>query len=143
MSTIREALAAPWPVRSRTAAQATSVRISAHRSSLRGFALIMGALIVALSGLLMALNIVLVHGAFAVQSMQTQSQSLERAQQALGDAVATGESPAQLAQRAAALGMRPAVKPVFLRLTNNGDPIVSNRKDSAAVDNGSTAAMPH
>lgn len=143
MSTIREALAAPWPVRTRTAAQSTSVQVSTHRSSFRGFALIMGALIVVLSGLLMALNIVLVHGAFAVQSMQTQSQSLERAQQALGDAVATGESPAQLAQRAAALGMRPAVKPVFLRLDNEVDPIVSTRQKSAPVDNSSAAAMPH
>ena len=144
MSTVRDVVAVSWSRHARSKATTASTPISAsHRSSFRGFALIVGALIVVLSGALMTLNIMLVHGAFAVQTMQTHSQSLERQQQALGDAVASGESPAQLAQRASALGMRPAVNPIFLKVTADASSIAAGdtrHKERARTD---VAAMPH
>lgn len=143
MSTIREAIAAPWPVRSRDAVRTRTTDVVTHRTSLRGFALIIAGLIIILSGLLMALNIMLVHGAFAVQSMQTESQSLERAQQSLGDAVASEESPSRLAERAAALGMQPAINPIFLKLKSNSSSTSSNGQKSAVLDINSAAVVPH
>jgi len=119
MSTIRNVVPVPVSVRAHTT-RATRLHVTTatatHRSSFKTFAVIVGGLIVALSAMLMTLNTMLVHGAFAVQAMQTQNQDLQRQQQALADAVAYQESPAQLAQRAATLGMKPAVNPVFLKL---------------------------
>ncbi len=116
--------------RSRVEARTTIKAIErTQRAQLRGFLVCLGGFIGVLCGLLMALNIYLVHGTFTLQQLQRQSQTLERAQQAAGDRVAAAEAPGRLAQVAALMGMRPAQSPVFLPL-NNGD---AHRQVSVSV----------
>lgn len=78
-------------------------------------ALVVGLLALGLASLL-ALNTVLAQDAFVAQTLERRSAELAVAEQAMAARVAVAEDPAQLADRARALGLREAGAPLFLRL---------------------------
>lgn len=139
MTTIRHTIAIPR--RAAISATHTSARVVAT-TTLRQFCVLVAGLIVLLSAGLMALNTGLVHGAFAVQSLQKQSAQLERAQQTLGDAVAVAEAPGRIAIAASKLGMQPAVRPVFLSVDAK-DGTQHGRDGGSNAADVHTVAMPH
>jgi len=133
MSTFRDVIRLPIARPSSTTRAISRESIAVKRSSLRLFITLLGLTIVSISAGLMVLNTFLVHGAFSMQSLQKESQSLERVQQAVGNRLAIAESPARLAAEATRLGMQPAKNPVFLKISG---------VDSAR-SGVSSASMPH
>jgi len=80
-------------------------------------AMIMALLTLGMIALLL-LNTALGQGAFELQSLQQDRQSLSDQEQTLVQKVTEQQSPQTLARRASGLGMVPARTPVFLRLSD-------------------------
>ncbi len=89
------------------------------------FVAVIGVLVLVGMALLLILNTTLAQGAFDLQQLRAQYDSLQVQEQAMARQVAQAQSPEALRSEAVRLGMVPVQVPVFLRLADGevlGDP---------------------
>lgn len=79
-----------------------------------GFATVLSLVLVLGLLALLGLNLVLAKNSFALHDLREESRSLSHVEQSLAEFLAREQSPQNLAQRAAALGMVPGEKVTFL-----------------------------
>jgi hypothetical protein len=117
MSTLRTALPLS-PSRSPARPRLTVVPQARLRPARAPFILLVLGLLLAGMVSLLLLNTALAEGSFVVQELQQRATELADDEATLAQEVAVAESPAELAARAADLGMVATTSPAFLRLSD-------------------------
>ena len=118
MSTLRSALPLSQPSRGPARPRLTVVPQPRPRPARAPFILLVLGLLLAGMVSLLLLNTALAEGSFVVQELQQRATELADDEATLAQEVAVAESPAELAARAADLGMVATTSPAFLRLSD-------------------------
>jgi hypothetical protein len=116
MSSLRSLLPLEQPDRARP--RLTVVPPPRTRPARAPFVLLVLGLLLGGMVALLLLNTALAEGSFVVQELQQRASELADDEATLAQEVAVAESPAELAARAADLGMVPMTGPAFLRLSD-------------------------
>ncbi|TMR05461.1 hypothetical protein ETD83_06505 [Actinomadura soli] len=96
-----------------TSAKAAAKRTAAHSPPRAPFVLLIVGLLGGALVSLLLLNTVLAEDAFTLTRLQQSNKQLDQQRQALEEDIARGDSPAQTAKKAEALGLKQAKDPAF------------------------------